>query len=270
MQSKALIKGLLRRTTAEAGRFLPHADPMSPRLLCYHEVSPQPKDEWSVTPEQLREHMHILTDTRNPVSVMQFVDWLRNGTALPEGAVAVTFDDGFLGVYEYAAPILSEFNILGTAFVSPMLVEDGTAAADSSFHAAGPFMNWEQLRKLHENGWTIGGHAMNHPQLSHLNSIQSREQIENSKTIIEDKLGIPCEFMAYPYGTPGTVSERERRFANEVGYEAAFMAITGAPRAGMDPFSIPRSKVLGSDSLSTYRATLSGALDIWRIIERSH
>jgi len=270
MISKAHIKGVLRLVTAGVGRILPHADPMTPRILCYHEVAPRPADEWAVTPEQLSMQMRILSETRHPVSLSQIVGWLLNGTQLPAGAVAVTFDDGFLGVLQHAAPILAEFDVPGTAFISPELVEKGSAAAHSSFHSKGPFMNWSQLRQLHEMGWTIGGHAMNHPALSQLPEAQSRDQIQMSRSIIEEHLGTTCEVMAYPYGTPGTVSEREQRFAAEAGYRAAFMAVTGIPRAGMDPYDIPRSKVLGSDGYSTFRATLNGALDIWGIIERSH
>ena len=46
--------------------------------------------------------------------------------------------------------------------------------------------------------------------------------------------------------------------------------LSGIPHAGMDPYNIPRSKILGSDSYGNFRATLSGALDLWGIIERSH
>lgn len=270
MPLKEFIKGRLREITAGVGRLLPHSDPLTPRILCYHEVDPQPADEWSVTPEQLREQLRILTKRRHPVSLSQIVDWVINGTEIPKGAVAITFDDGFLGVLKYAAPIFQEFNLTGTVFISPGLVENGTSGADPSFRARGPFMDWEQLRMLQDMGWTIGGHAMNHPVLSRLSDSKSHEQINLSRSLIKEHLGASCNMMAYPYGTPGTVSEREHNLAAKAGYKAAFIAVTGVPDIGMNQFIIPRSKVLGSDNKRVFLSILDGALDIWNLVEKTH
>ena len=270
MTLKASIKGNLRFLTAYLGRLIPHPDPLTPRILCYHQVEPEPSDEWSVTPDQLREQMRLLNEIRNPVSLSQIVDWIVDGTKLPEGAVAITFDDGFVGVLEYAAPIFSELSIPATVFVAPDLVEKGTSAADPSYRAQGPFMNWQQLGLLQKMGWTIGSHAMNHPQLSQLTESESLQQIQQSRTLINKNLGMDCNLLAYPYGTPGTVSEREHNFVAETGYEAAFMAITGVPKRGMNKYVIPRSKILGTDNNIVFRAILDGTLDIWKVIESTH
>jgi hypothetical protein len=76
--------------------------------------------------------------------------------------------------------------------------------------------------------------------------------------------------LAYPYGTPGAVSPRDRDLAREAGYRAAFTAVTGAPRREGDPFAIPRAKVLGTDSAFVFRAIVDGALDNWRHVESLH
>jgi hypothetical protein len=63
------------------------------------------------------------------------------------------------------------------------------------------------------------------------------------------------------------VSQRDRRFAQDAGYRAAFLDAIGAVSRGDDRFALPRCKVLGSDSLRVFRASLSGQLDVWRRIE---
>ncbi|MBF0187856.1 MAG: polysaccharide deacetylase family protein [Magnetococcales bacterium] len=267
MSAKQIIKKLLRESVAVAGRILPHADAGEPRILCYHGVRDNPPDEWSVTPEQFRRQMEIVTKTRHPVSLMEIVNWVRGGPTPPKGAVAVTFDDGFLDVYERAAPIMADLKIPGTAFICSDLADQKEASADASFVAGGPFMTWDQIRELHQAGWTIGSHALNHPPLSSLDPEDSRRQIQESRKSIEHNLGTPCETIAYPYGTPGTVSDREGLLSEEAGYLAAFMNTNGLPKPQEKPFFLPRTKVLGSDSAFVFHSSLSGAMDLWRLVE---
>ena len=54
----------------------------------------------------------------HPVPLARIVDWLEGGAAVPERAVALTFDDGFRNVLTDAAPVLKKHGIPATLFVT--------------------------------------------------------------------------------------------------------------------------------------------------------
>jgi N-acetylglucosaminyldiphosphoundecaprenol N-acetyl-beta-D-mannosaminyltransferase len=267
---KSHVKRLARVATARFTRMVGTFDPDAPRILCYHGVSKRGDDEWCVTPTQLGDQMAYLAETRVPVDLEHFLAWLRGETDLPRRAVAVTFDDGYLDVLREAAPILARHDIPGAVFVSPALARGGAAAAHRDFQVRRPLMNPSQVRELADTGWTIGSHAMTHAPLARLDSAQARHEIVDSKRELEEMIGRPVTLMAYPYGTPGTVSIREHALAAEAGYQAAFIAVTGVVRRDNNRFALPRSKLLGTDSPATFQAILDGALDSWSIVERTH
>lgn len=63
-------------------------------------------------------------------------------------------------------------------------------------------MTWEDVREIQNYGCTIGAHCLEHI-CCHDKQDESivREQIVNSKKIIEEKIGKVCEFFAYPNGS---------------------------------------------------------------------
>jgi peptidoglycan/xylan/chitin deacetylase (PgdA/CDA1 family) len=260
---RSVIKGVLRSTVALLGSAQRRSE--GPRVLCYHGVTEQPSDEWSVTPAQLREQMTIVQGEGNPVALPQLISWLLDGGSLPERAIAITFDDGYLDVLERAAPILDQRRIPGTAFVISGLV-DGQSS-DVSYQPSRPLMTWPQISALAASGWTIGAHTLSHPVLAQQTREESLWQLLESRRRIGEVLGQPIALLAYPYGTRQTVSSREWALAEEAGYRAAFLDAIGAVRRGQDRFALPRCKVLGSDSLRVFRASLSGGLDPWRHVE---
>lgn len=266
---RSAVKSALRLGVAVIAR-ITHRHPASdtPRVLCYHGVCDDPPNEWSVTPAQLRAHLELLRRGCQPVTLDQIVDWHLGTTSVPRGAVAVTFDDGFVDVLDAAAPILDEFGVPGAVFVPSELVSGGTP--DTSYRPTRPFMNWSQVSELAAAGWTIGSHSLTHPRLSALSDDESRRQLVDSRDQIEQRLGRDILLHAYPFGTPATVSDRDRRLAEEAGYRAAFMDTTGPLRQHDDTFGLPRSKVLGTDRVAVVRASLSGGIDPWRFIERRH
>lgn len=264
------VKGLARLATARITRAAGMLDVDAPRILCYHGVSRRSEDEWCVTPAQLREQMAQVAATRVPVDLARILAWLRGEATLPPRAIAVTFDDGYLDVLRQAAPILAQHGVPGAVFVSPALVRGGAAAAHRNFQVRRPLMDEAQVRELVAAGWTVGSHGMTHAPLASLDIDHARHEIQDSRHELEDLLGRPVNLLAYPYGTPGTVSPRDRTLASEAGYEAAMVAVTGSLRLTDDRFALPRSKVLGTDGPGTFGAILDGALDVWRVIERTH
>jgi peptidoglycan/xylan/chitin deacetylase (PgdA/CDA1 family) len=209
--------------------------------------------------------MELVAASYSPVSLDAIVDWVVDGRRLPERAVAVTFDDGFRDVLEHAAPIMARFGVPGAAFIPSAIVSG--SPPDSSYAPTRPFMDWPEVVRLAESGWTIGSHSLDHPRLAALDERDARRQLAESRDALEQHLGRDVKLLAYPYGTASTVSPRDRQLALETGYRAAFMDMIGPIERDSDVYALPRAKVLGTDRMMVVAGSLRGDMDLWRRVE---
>jgi len=58
----------------------------------------------------------------------------------------------------------------------------------------------EQVIKLYKNGVDIGAHSVTHPDLTSLSLKEAKYEIEKSKSILKDLLGVEIRGFAYPAG----------------------------------------------------------------------
>jgi peptidoglycan/xylan/chitin deacetylase (PgdA/CDA1 family) len=83
-------------------------------------------------------------------------------------------------------------------------------------------LSWEQIRQLSQDPLvTIGSHSMNHYILKNLPVETVRREIQFSKQLIENHIGVPVKHFAYPYGERNEAGEREFQLVKECGFETA-------------------------------------------------
>jgi hypothetical protein len=61
-------------------------------------------------------------------------------------------------------------------------------------------LNREEVKALASAGMTIGSHTISHPMLSHISAERAREEMGESRRMLEEALGRPVWALAYPYG----------------------------------------------------------------------
>lgn len=89
----------------------PVGKPVQVPVLMYHDIS-YLGEGYSKTPEQFRAQMKELKDAGfHTISYAELVDFVENGTPLPEKPIVITLDDGYHSNYEYAFPILQELDM---------------------------------------------------------------------------------------------------------------------------------------------------------------
>jgi peptidoglycan/xylan/chitin deacetylase (PgdA/CDA1 family) len=221
--------------------------------LSYHAVSATWPDRWSVTPTQLEDQLQsILNRGYVPVSVSQVGD--PHG---PTRALVVTFDDGFASVHSRAAPILRRLDVIATIFPcthhtsSREVLDFGFGQwKGTAYEAELTPMTWEQLAELRDRGWEIGSHGVTHANLTELSSEALHAELRDSRRTLQQRLGIPCSAVAYPYGF---FDDRVVDAAREAGYTVGMTLLRHRQRRS-DPMRMPR--VVLSHDVGRARARL--------------
>jgi peptidoglycan/xylan/chitin deacetylase (PgdA/CDA1 family) len=88
-------------------------------ILMYHRICDDGPDPLglAVTPEHFQQHLQVLEQIAQPISLPQLVQAYRSGT-IPDRAVAITLDDGYADNLHQATPLLEQFHIPATVFVA--------------------------------------------------------------------------------------------------------------------------------------------------------
>jgi peptidoglycan/xylan/chitin deacetylase (PgdA/CDA1 family) len=110
-----------------------------------------------------------------------------------------------------------------------------------------------QLRELADAGVTIGSHSSSHARLTEVTEMQVAAEVRDSKRQLEDLLGKPVRYFAYPYGL---VNQAVRDAVKQAGYHAACSTRAGFNRIGEDPFLLRRIDVFGGDALWQFKQKL--------------
>jgi len=190
-----------------------------------------------VRPEIFSQQMDYLnTKGYTTVTLPEIATGLLGTSTLPAKPVVVTFDDGYRDFHTNAYPILRQKNIKATIFLITQLME----GAD--------YLTWEQARELAGNSLiTIGDHTLDHRSMGKMTEAELRNEIINSKNILEANLGKKINVFAYPYGT---TNSQASKILSEAGFIAAVTASRGFVCAKL-PYGLSRIRI-GNNSLSSY------------------
>jgi peptidoglycan/xylan/chitin deacetylase (PgdA/CDA1 family) len=225
-------------------------------VLCYHAISPTWAAPLALGPELFERQMTMLV--RRGWQPTTFRDAVKDPPA--RKTLAVTFDDAFASVYEHAYPILSSLGMPATVFAPTSFMSerrplqwngiDHWLQTDAAPELAG--MSWEELGRLHQDGWEVGSHTRTHPRLTNLDDAAVRDELAESRHEIATHLSAPCETVAYPYGD---VDERVADAAQSAGYVAGAALASSLRARGLQRW--PRVGIYNGDQMWRFRLKLS-------------
>lgn len=213
-----------------------------PLVLCYHAISDTWRDVLAVSPAAFERQVRvILRRGYRPATAAETV-------AGRGKLVHVTFDDAFQSVSR-ALPALERLGMPATVFACPALADGAEPLAVPELRSRVRqhpeevvTMGWDELRGLVERNVEVGSHTLTHPHLTKLADHELLRELHESRQRLEDRLGVRCRFLAYPYGEE---DERVRAAARSSGYEAAF-ALPGK-QTPLDIYAIPRVGIWRKD-----------------------
>ncbi|OIJ86337.1 polysaccharide deacetylase family protein [Streptomyces colonosanans] len=224
-------------------------------ILMYHAVAAEPSEATrtlSVSPESFAAQMALLADLGcTPVTTAALAHSWREGAALPERPVLITFDDGYEGVHRHALPALARHGFASTLFVSTGWIRgdhDTGGGLDT-------MLDWDQIRELAGSGVEIGGHSHTHPQLDQLDDDALWFELLHCTQIITDELGPRPVSFAYPYGYS---SRRVRNTVRQAGYHQSLAVGNALARRRQGPHALQRVTVRRSTGIEEFERLVKG------------
>ncbi len=119
-------------------------------------------------------------------------------------------------------------------------------------------LSWDEIRELGANGFEIGSHTVEHPILTQIGPDRLARELADSKRAIEQKLGRPCPYFAYPNGGPDDISATVVAAVGEAGYSFAFSVNGQLNFKETDPLMLDRVYIPAGASASGFYSRISG------------
>lgn len=121
---KQIAKRILQQIAARYGRHTQKSSKPQLLILMYHRILPKQDKRAQieepgmvVTPETFKMHMEVIQQHFDIVSLSQWLKAKNNNEVLPSRCCAITFDDGWLDNYQYAYPILQQYQLPATIYL---------------------------------------------------------------------------------------------------------------------------------------------------------
>lgn len=230
---------------------IPPSTRASVPTLCYHHVrdwraSDTEEDRvYIVSPAKLDAQLKYLKDNGyHAVTSEQIYQYYANGRALPDKPVMLTFDDNDDTQYTNALPLLKKYGFNATFFIMTVTVDKEN------------YMTSDHLKELDKDGFDLQPHTWDHHMVTQYKTDDDWQmQIVGPKKMLEDLLGHPTPYFAYPYGVYNAASAAKIK---SYGYKAAFRLSEVMDKDADPLFAIPRRIANGYWKQDQFIQAISG------------
>ena len=197
-------------------------------VIMYHKFNISQYPSTNITLEQFESHLKELTDNNfNVLPLDYIVDTIINDGKLPEKTIGLSVDDADISFLEVAWPRLKALNFPVTLFINTQITSSNSKK----------YLNWEDIRKLHDEGVAIGAHSHTHDHLTNKSIEELKNEIETSNKIFLKELGKIPSLFAYPYGE---TDERLFSLLKDYKYKVAFGQHSGVINETSNMYFLPR------------------------------
>jgi peptidoglycan/xylan/chitin deacetylase (PgdA/CDA1 family) len=130
------------------------------------------------------------------------------------------------------------------------------------------FMNWDEVRELHGHDIEIASHTCSHPILSRLAPEDLGDELERSKSRIEEELSAECNSLIYPNGAAGDTTPDVMHAVRSADYDLAFTLMETINPERPDPLAIDRIGIPGHTTIEAFHFRVSGLHSLLRTHRR--
>lgn len=197
-------------------------------ILAYHRVSDD-NETYSIAPAEFERQMQYLAQHGyTALSLAEMRDAFARKRDMPAKPVVITFDDGYADNFLVALPIMEKYGFKATVFViAGQVGQPG-------------YLSWNQIKAMQNRNTEIGSHTLSHVALSEVKPDEQLREISQSKEMLEQNIGTPVRFLAYPYGK---FSDGLFGLLANAEYQAACTGRTGLNFAETNPYALKRINI---------------------------
>lgn len=165
-------------------------------VLMLHHFAPEVPDNLGglvITPEEFESHLKFFKNNGyQSIHFDELYEYLSGEIELPDKVFMITMDDGYSSNYDYAFPLLKQYNTKATIFISTAYMGRRTGL---------PHFTWEEAKEMEESGLVdIQNHGHYHVYHNKLSEDELIENVMRAHNLIEENLGPkPIKVFAYPY-----------------------------------------------------------------------
>lgn len=159
--------------------------------------------------------------------------------------IVLTFDDAVKSQLVNVAPILKRYGFGATFFVCRFTDEWRAQHAEY-------LMGLDELRELQRQGFEIGNHTWNHPNMQQLSDEENAREVDSLSEWLKNGGVAEVPVFAYP---GGPYAENAAPLLRQRGFLAARTTENGAwDLQNCDPMRVPATPIQGSDEALFLRA----------------
>ncbi len=210
-------------------------------VLFYHRIADVHPNDWTASNRVFARQVAWLKRNFELVSLAEAQRRVASGRN-DRSCVSITFDDGYAENCAQALPLLVREQIPCTYFVTSRNVIDRRPFPHDVERGQPLEPNTpQQIRALAAAGIEIGCHTRQHVNLAALSDpAQLRDEIVTARHELEDLIGGPVRYFAFPYGHHVHMSRAAVSIARECGFTGICSAYGGFNFPGDDPFHLQR------------------------------
>ncbi|KIA87006.1 polysaccharide deacetylase family protein [Flavobacterium sp. AED] len=205
-------------------------------ILCYHNIKElsanagEMTKTYTVSPANFAQQMKALSDEGyHSILPDQLYEYLVHDAPLPTNPVMITFDDTRGEQYSLGAAEMKKYGFKGVFFVMTVSINRPN------------YLTKEQIKSLSDSGNTVAAHTWDHHMVTKYAGKDWETQLVKPKKKLEDIIGKPVTYFAYPFGLWNKEAIPEIK---KSGYQMAFILST--KRDSIDPlYTIRRIIVAG-------------------------
>ena len=223
-------------------------------ILIYHSVA---GGRFSISEEKFCAQMGWLKENAQVVTL----DELLNNPNQGNLRVVLSFDDGYQTLFNTVHPILESKKFPAIVYLVSHVLggnEHIMSKTELGHYPDEYFLNWSEVSYLIQHGWTVGGHGMDHIDLTKVSLEEATKQLSGCKEHIESRLGVSCHHFAYTWGHYNSgVSVA----VTKAGYHSAVSGIHGPIIKTSNRFALPRVDIRADYELRDFIDAVTGRWD---------
>jgi peptidoglycan/xylan/chitin deacetylase (PgdA/CDA1 family) len=221
----------------------------------YHSISVESTPRFRkfvIHPDEFASQMGYLADRGyNTITAAEMALCLSSELpSVPARPVVLTFDDAYADFYTCALPVLQSYGFTATVYVPTAYVGETARWLEDVGEQDRKLLSWQALRDIAAERIEVASHSHSHPQMDRVHKAIVREEVYRSKSLLEEKLGIPINGFAYPFGY---WNKAARAAVSSAGYSYACTVSELITRSVDGMFTLPRLTVnagLGTNGLA--------------------